>query len=76
MRRKKPPLTLLEAVLILLVAFTWLYLYTGAIVRETRPERAFVLDNTGAPVEVYVWEQGKGDRLPTQEEEKEGGNRE
>ena len=51
--KRRPPLTLLEAALILLVAFTWLYLYTGAIVRETRLERAFALDGKGVPVEVY-----------------------
>ena len=68
MRRKKPLLTVLEAVLILLVAFTWFYLFTGAVKKETRLEsRGYSLDSTGAPVE--VWEQGKGYRPPTQEEE-------
>lgn len=35
MRRKKPALTVLEMFLILLVAFTWLYLYTWAVRHET-----------------------------------------
>ena len=65
--KRKPALTLLEAVLILAVVVVWLYLYTGAVVRETRLERVFVLDANGTPTE--VWEQGKGHRAPTQEEE-------
>ncbi len=73
MTRHRPPLTVLEALLILLVAVTWLYLFTGAVVKETRMERHFVLDNTGQVTEVYtrgrVWEQGKGERPTTQEEE-------
>lgn len=66
---KRPPLTVLEALLILLVFIVWLSVFTSSVVKETRLERRYVLDNTGTPVAVYVWEQGKGYRLPTQEEE-------
>ena len=66
---KRPPLTVLEALLILLVAIVWLFVFASSVVKETRLERRYVLDNTGTPVAVYVWEQGKGYRLPTQEEE-------
>ena len=72
---KRPPLTILEAVLIVLVFIVWLSIITSSVVKETRLERAFVLDNTGTPVAVYVWEQGKGYRLPTREEEKYEGER-
>ena len=66
---KRPPLTVLEALLILLVVIVWLFVFASSVVKETRLERCYVLDNTGTPVAVYVWEQGKGYRLPTQEEE-------
>ena len=66
---KRPPLTILEALLILLVFVVWLSLFTSSVVKETRLERRYVLGNTGTPVAVYVWEQGKGYRLPTREEE-------
>lgn len=50
MRRRKPALTGLEAVLILLVVLVWLVVFTQAVTRETRTE--YRLDSTGQPVEV------------------------
>ena len=58
----------------------WVYLLLGFVRQETREEtrREFVLDSSGAPVEVrreYVWELGKGYREPTQEEKDFEGER-
>lgn len=76
-------------VLVLVGAFAflaWAYLLVWTVRQEIRREtRAeFMLDDTGAPVEVYraiptgreyVWELGKGYREPTQEEKDFEGER-
>lgn len=63
-----------------LAFLVWVYLLLGFVRQETREEmrREFVLDSSGAPVEVYrerVWELGKGYREPTQEEKDFEGER-
>lgn len=63
-----------------LAFLVWVYLLLGSVRQETREEmrREFVLDSSGAPVEVHrehVWELGKGFREPTQEEKDFEGER-
>jgi competence protein ComGC len=54
--RRKHPLTVLEAVLILLVVFVWMFLLIQSVTREERLTRGYMLDGKGVPVEVYYRE--------------------
>lgn len=67
--------------LVLVTVLVWTYLLVFSVRLESREEmkKEFLLDNSGAPVEVYrsgrVWELGKGYREPTQEEREFEGDR-